>query len=139
MDVEMMKSAVDLSLKLMKSGEKLIDCPKECEKVGCELASCMENGLMGTYIRELAELSETLDQWSRQYAYEKQHLHLWVLDMAVMNLQLVHELDVDHYNRPVVIILNGKPHVLDMNPAMANDLQRLLHRQIAMHYADDIE
>ena len=139
MDVEMMKSAVDLSLKLIKSGEKLIDCPKECEEVGCELANCMENGLMGTYIRELAELSETLEQWRRQIDYDKQHLHLWVLDMAVMNLQMVHELDVDHYNRPVVIILNGKPHVLDMNPAMANDLQRLLHRQIAMHYADDIE
>ena len=139
MDIELMKSAVDYSLKQIKAGVKLVNCPKECVTIGCELSNCMENGLMADYIRDLTDISNKLDGWRIQLDNNQQYQHLWTLDEAISNLQLTHKLDVDNYNRPVTIIINGFPHVLDFNPALANDLQRLLHRQIATHYADDIE
>lgn len=139
MDINLLKSAVDYAIERLRAGKPVVKCPKECINVGCQFDSCLENGLMADYYKELATISRKLDSWLQQTAYCQSWQHLNNLDTAIHNLQLVHELDADHYDRLVVIILNGQPHVLDFNPALANDLQRLLHRQIAMHYADDIE
>jgi len=132
MNIKILKAAVESSISQLKTCKIKLSCKK------ADCCQCLVCSPEADELKELIEAKRWLEQLEYQQNINTQWQQLNNLDHALLQLYKHCEFD-PNADSGFIIELNNQPLIIDFNPAAFNDLQRLLHRQIAINYADDVE
>lgn len=132
MNIKILKTAVEYSISQLKTCKIKLNCTE------ADCGQCLVCAPETDELKELIEAKRWLELVEHQQKLSTSWQHLNNLDNALLQLYKHCEFDAST-EEGFLLELNGQPFILDFNPAAFADLQRLLHRQIAINYSDDIE